>query len=136
MLLQILQKRRRLGIFTFLLFSSIYLGAQMEPSMNIDMEADVDQKRKLYVGTYSVRGSEGIYVYDFDLETGRAELFQTVSGRESPSFLTIHPNGRFLYAVYRSGMIGGRSPHTLLKRRAVEFLCSMNNPLWARAPVM
>ncbi|GAB3512050.1 lactonase family protein [Spirosoma knui] len=53
----------------------------------------------LYVGTYSVRGSKGIYVFAFDRSTGTFSLRQTVDNPNSPSFLAIHPSGRFLYAV-------------------------------------
>lgn len=53
----------------------------------------------MYVGTYSVRGSEGIYVYTFDRKTGKMTQIQAVSNVKSPSFLAIHPSGRFLYSV-------------------------------------
>ncbi|RAJ93074.1 6-phosphogluconolactonase [Larkinella arboricola] len=56
-------------------------------------------KSLLYVGTYSVRGSKGIYVFTFHPESGTAQLEQTVSNVRSPSFLSIHPSGRYLYAV-------------------------------------
>ena len=57
----------------------------------------------LYVGTYSDRGSKGIYVLEFDRETGKLSERQTLEDKDSPSFLTIHPNGNYLYAVYREG---------------------------------
>ncbi|MBO0937519.1 lactonase family protein [Fibrella sp. HMF5335] len=53
---------------------------------------------RLYVGTYSMRGSDGIYVVELDRQTG--ELRQTGSAKndQNPSFLALHPNKRFLYA--------------------------------------
>ncbi len=57
----------------------------------------------LYVGTYSDRGSQGIYVLEFDRKTGKLSERQTLEDKDSPSFLTIHPNGKYLYAVYREG---------------------------------
>lgn len=57
----------------------------------------------LYVGTYSDRGSEGIYVLEFDRATGKLSERQTLEDKDSPSFLTVHPNGKNLYAVYREG---------------------------------
>lgn len=53
---------------------------------------------RLYVGTYSTRGSEGIYVVELDRQTG--ELKQTGSAKndQNPSFLALHPTKRFLYA--------------------------------------
>jgi 6-phosphogluconolactonase len=61
------------------------------------------QKKKeiLYVGTMSVRGSKGIYVYQFDPVKGKLTPIQTITDRESPSFLTVHPSGKYLYAVNR-----------------------------------
>jgi 6-phosphogluconolactonase len=53
----------------------------------------------LYVGTYSRRGSEGIYLYRFDLQTGGLHLVSTAGEAENPSFLAIDPRGRYLYAV-------------------------------------
>ncbi|MFD1143543.1 lactonase family protein [Larkinella insperata] len=60
----------------------------------------------LYVGTYSVRGSKGIYVFNFDLESGTVQLQQTVENGKSPSFLAIHPSGRYLYAVNEEDELG------------------------------
>ncbi|RIV22232.1 lactonase family protein [Fibrisoma montanum] len=56
-------------------------------------------KEILYVGTYSVRGSEGIYVFEFDRSTGDLKQIQTVSNDKSPSFLAIHPSGNYMYSV-------------------------------------
>jgi 6-phosphogluconolactonase len=58
----------------------------------------------LYVGTFTVRGSEGIYVYEFDRQQGSFNLIQTVSGLESPSFVALHPTGKFLYSVNRGSV--------------------------------
>src|SRR5688572_5366442 len=61
------------------------------------------QKKKeiLYVGTMSVRDSKGIYVYQFDPVKGKLTPIQTITDRDSPSFLTVHPSGKYLYAVNR-----------------------------------
>lgn len=53
----------------------------------------------LYVGTYSVRGSEGIYVFEFDRKAGTMQPVQSASNSKSPSFLAIHPSKNFLYSV-------------------------------------
>jgi 6-phosphogluconolactonase len=65
-----------------------------------------EKKEILYVGTFSERDSKGIYVFEFDRERGSLRLLQTVAGPASPSFLAIHPNGKFLYAVYREDISG------------------------------
>lgn len=58
----------------------------------------------LYVGTYSVRGSEGIYAYTFDREQQTFELLQTSTTLESPSFLAFSPDGQHLYSTNRGGV--------------------------------
>ncbi|MBT1696435.1 beta-propeller fold lactonase family protein [Fulvivirgaceae bacterium PWU4] len=55
----------------------------------------------VYAGTFSVRGSEGIYVYELKRKKGTLEHLQTVKTLESPSFIAIHPSGKFLYSVNR-----------------------------------
>src|SRR6187455_704408 len=59
------------------------------------------QKSIVYVGTYSQRGSKGIYVFQFDRAKPALKLLQTVPSLESPTFLTTDPTGRFLYSVNR-----------------------------------
>ena len=53
----------------------------------------------IYVGTYSQRGSEGIYVFEFDRKSGKLTKIQAVPNDKSPSFLAIHPSGKFAYSV-------------------------------------
>jgi len=53
----------------------------------------------VYVGTYTGKGSEGIYAYRFDPATGETSSLGLVAPTENPSFLAVDPNGRFLYAV-------------------------------------
>jgi 6-phosphogluconolactonase len=59
------------------------------------------KKEILYVGTFSVRGSQGIYAYTFDRAKQKLNLLQTVPSLESPTFLAIHPANQYLYAVNR-----------------------------------
>ena len=53
----------------------------------------------VYFGTYSGPKSQGIYVSHFDSATGKLAAPQVAAETKSPSFLALHPNGRFLYAV-------------------------------------
>jgi len=57
----------------------------------------------VYVGTYTQRGSEGLYVYRLDLSSGDMTLASTAAGIKNPSFLAIHPEHRFLYSVSEMG---------------------------------
>ena len=59
------------------------------------------QKEILYVGTFSVRGSQGIYAYTFDRAKQKLTPLQTVPSLESPTYLAIHPTKKYLYSVNR-----------------------------------
>ena len=64
--------------------------------------SNMNQKSKemlLYVGTYTQKGSEGIYVYNFDAETGKLSRLHTVKNVVEPSYLTIDKARKYLYAV-------------------------------------
>jgi 6-phosphogluconolactonase len=58
-------------------------------------------KYLFYVGTYTQEGSKskGIYAYRFDAATGESAALGLAAETTNPSFVAIHPNGRFLYAV-------------------------------------
>jgi 6-phosphogluconolactonase len=53
----------------------------------------------VYVGTYTGKGSEGIYAYRFDPASGETSAVGLVAATDNPSFLAVDPNTRFLYAV-------------------------------------
>jgi 6-phosphogluconolactonase len=62
-----------------------------------------------YVGSYTRKGgSEGIYRFEFDPETGKLSGRALAAKAENPSFLAIHPTRRFLYAVNEVGSFGGK----------------------------
>lgn len=55
---------------------------------------------KLLIGTYTTStNSDGIWVYDFDTETGNFNYKSKVSGVESPSYLAITRDGKHVYSV-------------------------------------
>jgi 6-phosphogluconolactonase len=53
----------------------------------------------VYVGTYTDGTSRGIYRLAFDAATGALSEPVLAAETKNPSFLALHPNGRFLYAV-------------------------------------
>jgi 6-phosphogluconolactonase len=62
-------------------------------------------ERALYVGTYT-RGdssSKGIYRLTMDTATGKLSAPTLAAEASNPSFLAVHKNGRFLYAVNEGG---------------------------------
>jgi len=54
-----------------------------------------------FVGTYTEEGSQskGIYAYNYDADTGKVTPLGLAAETTNPSWVTISPNGRFLYAV-------------------------------------
>ncbi len=56
------------------------------------------------VGTYTNKtDSKGIYAFEFDAETGKLTAKGLAVETPDPSFIAIHPNGKFVYAVNESG---------------------------------
>lgn len=53
----------------------------------------------LYVGTYTRKTSEGIYVYRFNAQTGDFTPVSVAKGVSNPSFLAFSADKRFLYSV-------------------------------------
>ena len=66
-------------------------------------------KFRVYVGTYTGKGSKGIYRLDLDTKTGKLGPVNLVAETPSPSFLAIHPSRKFLYAANEVGKFMGSS---------------------------
>jgi 6-phosphogluconolactonase len=52
-----------------------------------------------YIGTYTGKGSQGIYRYKFDPSSGKLAPLGVTTGVENPSFLAVSPDHKYLYAV-------------------------------------
>ena len=63
----------------------------------------------LFVGTYTENGSEGIYSYAFDANTGKLTHKKLAAPMGNPSFLKISPNKKYLYAVEETDAHDGSS---------------------------
>jgi 6-phosphogluconolactonase len=61
---------------------------------------------RFYIGTYNSNASEGIYRSELDLATGKMSEPVLAAPAVNASFLAIHPNKRFLYAVSEEGTGG------------------------------
>lgn len=64
-------------------------------------------KRVVYIGTYTGRGSEGIYRAAVDCQAGTLELLDAVPS-ENPSYVALARNGRTLYATAETMTYNGR----------------------------
>ena len=62
----------------------------------------------VYFGTYTGHGSKGIYVAKFNARTGDISAPQLAAEVQSPSFLAIHQNHKWLYAVSEVNSFEGK----------------------------
>lgn len=57
----------------------------------------------LFAGTYTTGKSKGIYIYDFNAQNGEVAYLGNTDSCTNPSFITLSPDGKFLYAVNETG---------------------------------
>jgi 6-phosphogluconolactonase len=69
----------------------------------------MDRTLSLYIGTYTAPRSDsrGIYLLRLDLDSGRLTSQGLAGEAVNPSFLAVHPNRRFLYAVNEQAEFAG-----------------------------
>lgn len=78
------------------------------------MSVSATDKRFIYVGTFTGEtelggGADGIYVCQMDMTTGAVSLVHSVPDVPNPSFLNLHPERPFLYAVNAVPEIDGHA---------------------------
>ena len=83
--------------------------AGLSLAATFSMQAKDDGKYFVYIGTYTEHGSKGIYVCEFDAATGRLGAPELAAETVQPSFLTITPDRKFLYAVNESNQFNGQA---------------------------
>lgn len=89
------------------MISNVLVGTAF--SLVVLSTASADSLR-VYIGTYTGSGanaSKGIYRSTLDLQTGTLSSPVLAAEARNPSFVEIHPSGKFLYAVSEAGG-GGR----------------------------
>lgn len=68
----------------------------------ICLQVSAQNKHHLLIGTYTQKGSNGIYVYEFNSTDGSFQERSSIKS-SNPSFLAISPNEKFVYAVNEDG---------------------------------
>ncbi len=103
-------KKTRLTLLTVAFLSALLLAVQLGGAA-----ATPKGKYLVYVGTYTEEGSKskGIYAYRFDADTSELSPIGLVAETTNPSFLAVHPNHRFLYAVNEVTRYKGQSSGTV-----------------------
>jgi len=91
--------RRRIFAISLLiapLVFSIAGGSADQPTAN--------RKYLVFVGTYTTKTvSKGIYGYEFDANTGKLTPKGVAAETRDPSWVAVHPGGKFLYAANEAG---------------------------------
>ena len=77
------------------------------PTFTDEAQSDGDL---LYAGTYTNEGrTEGIYIVRMNRRSGELRKVGSIDAGANPSFLSVHPNRRFLYAVNELEEYDGRA---------------------------
>lgn len=79
--------------------SAMLLGPQL---------AEAQDKAFFYVGTYTGKDTKGIYLFEMDTATGKIANLGIVAETPNPTFLAIHPNKQFVYAVSEIDSFNGK----------------------------
>jgi 6-phosphogluconolactonase len=95
--------------WSWLLFSSMLPALPAAPLPQAAKEGSTNPEFVVFVGTYTRQDSKGIYGYRFQPATGQLTPIGLVAETENPSFLALHPNRRFLYAVNEISNYEGQS---------------------------
>jgi 6-phosphogluconolactonase len=89
-------------------------------------------KFNLLVGTYTnTCESKGIYVYEFDAVSGDFKLKNSTEKVVSPSYLSVSPNNKFIYAVNENGTQSAVSAFTYDSPTGKLKLLNTNSSLGA-----
>ena len=96
------------------------------------------QELLVYVGTYTTGKSEGIYLYRMSLSSGELKHVNTTRGVVNPSFLTLDPERRYLYAVNEvtdfAGKPGGAVSAFAINRKTGKLQFLNQQPSLGGAP--
>jgi 6-phosphogluconolactonase len=93
-------------------FRRIFVGllsllALFAPPALVDAASDhthVPGQFVVYVGTYTTKTeSKGINAFRFDAATGKMSAAHLAAESPDPSFVAVHPSGKYLYAVNEAG---------------------------------
>jgi 6-phosphogluconolactonase len=79
----------------------------------------------LVIGTRTHGASDGIYVYRFDIDSGKINYLNHIAGIADPTYLTVSSNNKFIYAV-SDKRIGSGSVNAYKFNAATGQLDSIN----------
>jgi len=90
---------RRAFAFALLLAAPLLLVSAMGKAKPVSAK-----RFRAFVGNYTTKTeSRGIYRFDFDSETGKMSGLAVAGESKDPSWVLLHPSGKFLYAANEHG---------------------------------
>jgi 6-phosphogluconolactonase len=99
-ILYLMKMTRRARAFLMVLLAPVLLYCAAQTSR----KAPPKKQYLAFVGTYTTKtNSKGIYAFRYDAAEGNLTPLGVAAETTDPSFLVIHPNGKYLYAVNEAG---------------------------------
>lgn len=92
------ERHERQVVTTFAL-AALMLAPQVGNAADKPSKQRAPEKLHVYIGTYTRGESEGIYVSQLDLKTGKLSTPRLAAKSVNPSFVAIHPSRKFVYSV-------------------------------------
>lgn len=93
-----ISKRTFLTLFLLAAFAFPFALARIEA------KPAASKRYLVYVGTYTTKtASKGIYAFHYDASSGKLTPVGVAAETQDPSWVAVHPNGKFLYAVNEAG---------------------------------
>jgi 6-phosphogluconolactonase len=90
--------RRSCSVFILLTAPLALLGVRVK------VTPSAAKSYRAYIGTYTTKtNSKGIYEFDFDPLTGKMSAVEVAGESKDPSWVALHPNGKYLYAANETG---------------------------------
>src|SRR5712664_4223572 len=76
-----------------------------------------NHKYLVFVGTYTTKTeSKGIYAFALDSDTGKLTSKRVAADTPSPSWVAVHPSGKYLYAANEAGKASAVSAFAIHKK--------------------
>ncbi|MGE0608099.1 MAG: lactonase family protein [Pirellulales bacterium] len=88
--------------------NGLWFGCLMLALASDALGAETPEKLRVYIGTNTGPDSQGIYMCELDLATGQLSEPRLAGEAVNPSFLALHPTGKFMYSVGQIEDSGGQ----------------------------
>jgi 6-phosphogluconolactonase len=110
-----MQRLQEFGAAALALGAALFHCSSMSASA-----ASAQNAPQVYIGTYTSGTSKGIYLSRFDSTTGKLSAPELAAESTNPSFIAVHPNGRWLYAAGEVSSFGGKPEGVISAFQIVE----------------